>query len=113
MHEYSVVQSLLEQIENIAQENDAKKVTKIVTKIGVLSGIEVHLLEVAFNTFKEKTIADGAEFVINVQAITIECAECQTVTELEAVEYCCPHCQSDKIKVIDGEDMYLMSVEME
>ncbi|QOP43388.1 hydrogenase maturation nickel metallochaperone HypA [Sulfurimonas sediminis] len=113
MHEYSIVQALLDQIEDIADKNDAKKVTKIIVKIGVMSGIETHLLEVAFNTFKEKTIADGAEFVMNIQPLTIECEKCKKVSELEKVHYCCQECGSVDVHVIDGEEMFLMSLEME
>lgn len=113
MHEYSVVQALLEQIETVAKENDAQKVTKIIVKIGVMSGAEPHLLEIAFNTFKEKTICDGAEFVMNVQPLTIECQTCKSISELEKIHYCCPKCESIDVKVIDGEDMFLMSLEME
>jgi len=113
MHEYSVVQALLEQIEGVAEENDASKVTKIVVKIGVMSGIESHLLEIAFNTFKEKTICDGADFVMNIQPLTIECQECQEVSELQKIHYCCQKCGSTNVKVTDGEDMFLMSLEME
>ena len=113
MHEYSVVQALLEQIEGIAAENEATKVTKIITKIGVMSGIEAHLLEIAFNTFKEKTICDGAEFVMNIQPLVIECQECGEKDELEKIHYCCQKCESTNVKVVDGEDMFLMSLEME
>lgn len=113
MHEYSVVQALLEQIEQIAAQNEATKVTKIVTKIGVMSGIEPHLLEIAFNTFKEKTICDGAEFVIHIQPVKIRCRQCEDESELEKIHYCCPRCESIEVDVIDGEDMFLMSLEME
>lgn len=113
MHEYSVVQALLEQIEDVARENDVAKVTKIVVKIGVMSGIEAHLLEIAFNTFKEKTVCDGAKFVMNIQPLTIECQDCMSVSELEKIHYCCQECESINVKVIDGEDMFLMSLEME
>ena len=113
MHEYSVVQALLEQIEDVAQQNDATKVTKIIVKIGVMSGIEVHLLEIAFNTFKEKTICDGAEFVMNIQPLKIRCNSCLKESELEKVHYCCQECSSTDVEVIDGEDMFLMSLEME
>ncbi|MBA1433446.1 MAG: hydrogenase maturation nickel metallochaperone HypA [Epsilonproteobacteria bacterium] len=113
MHEYSVVQALLEQIEDIAQQNEATKVSKVVVKIGVMSGIEAHLLEIAFNTFKEKTICDQAEFVMNIQVITIRCRSCQEENELQKVHYCCPACSSTDVDVIDGEDMFLMSLEME
>jgi len=113
MHEYSVVQALLEQIETIAKENDATTVTKIIVKIGVMSGVEAHLLEIAFNTFKEKTVCDGAEFVMNIQPITIRCNGCNEVSELQKVHYCCQKCDSTNVEVIDGEEMFLMSLEME
>lgn len=113
MHEYSVVQALLEQIEDIAEKNEATKVTKIIVKIGVMSGIEAHLLEIAFNTFKEKTVADDAEFIMNIQPVTIECNSCSKISELEKIHYCCQACGSVDVNVIDGEDMFLMSLEME
>jgi hydrogenase nickel insertion protein HypA len=113
MHEYSVVQALLEQIEGVAKENDATKVTKVVTKIGIMSGIEAHLLEIAFNTFKEKSICDEAEFVMHLQPLVIECQECGEKSELAKIHYCCPKCESTNVRVVDGEDMFLMSLEME
>lgn len=113
MHEYSIVQSLLESCEEHAKQNDAKKVTKVIVKIGVLSGVEPDLLQTAFDTFKEKTICDGAEFIINVQKVEILCKECNTKSTLEKHEFSCPSCQSRDIKVTDGEDMFLMSLELE
>ncbi|WP_419770023.1 MAG: hydrogenase/urease nickel incorporation protein HypA [Candidatus Marinarcus sp.] len=113
MHEYSIVQSLLESCEEHAQQNSAKRVTKVVIKVGVLSGVEPSLLETAFNTFKEQTICHDAEFVLNIQEVVISCKECQTTSTLSKREFTCPKCQSINIDVIDGEDMYLMSLEME
>ena len=113
MHEYSIVQALLTQCEDIARDNEAEKITKIVTKIGKMSGVEPHLLEIAFNTFKEKTVCDGADFVMNVQPLVIECKACGEVTELGEILYKCPKCESLDVKVIDGEEMYLMTLEME
>ncbi|HEX5711281.1 MAG TPA: hydrogenase maturation nickel metallochaperone HypA [Sulfuricurvum sp.] len=113
MHEYSIVQALLNQCEEIAQQNNADSITKVVVKIGKMSGVEPHLLEIAFNTFKEKTLCDNANFVMNVQPLTIECNQCGTITQLDEIYYKCPHCESLEVKVIDGEDMFLMSLEME
>jgi hydrogenase nickel incorporation protein HypA/HybF len=113
MHEYSIVQALLEQCESYAEANEATKITKVVTKIGQLSGVEPHLLEIAFNTFKEKSVCDGAEFVMNVQPVVIECNACGEETTLTELHYRCPKCESIDVRVIDGEDMLLMSLEME
>jgi len=112
MHEYSVVQALLNQCEEVAAQNDATKVTKVITKIGVMSGIETHLLQIAFDTFKEGTICSDAEFVQNVQKLKLECKECGNVFEVDEVRYFCVKCESLRVKVLDGEDMYLMTLEM-
>ena len=113
MHEYSIVQALLEQCESHAKANNSTKITKVVTKIGKLSGVEPHLLETAFETFKEKTVCDGAEFVMDLQDLRLYCNSCGKESEQSEVRYQCGHCQSTNVSVIDGEDMYLMSLEME
>lgn len=112
MHEYSIVQSLLDQCENIAYENDATKVEKIQIKIGVMSGVEPHLLSVSFDTFKEDTLCSDAELEIIHQPLVIECQDCKHTETLTEVKYTCTKCNSSNIKVIDGENMYLMKVEM-
>jgi hydrogenase nickel incorporation protein HypA/HybF len=113
MHEYSIVQSLLESCENHANQNKASKVTKVVVKIGVLSGVEPDLLKSAFDTFKEATICENADFIINSQPVVIECGECGHQTTLDEMEFKCQQCCSLKVSTIDGEDMYLMSLELE
>jgi hydrogenase nickel incorporation protein HypA/HybF len=113
MHEYSIVQSLLDQCEENARANDATKVTKVVVKIGVMSGVEPDLLQTAFDTFKEGTMCSECEYIQNIQKIKIKCHKCDSVSELEKSEYCCPHCQSVELDVLDGEDLMLMQLELE
>ena len=113
MHEYSIVQALLEQCEQHAKVNNANKVLKVVTKIGKLSGVEPHLLESAFEAFKENTVCDGAEFVMNLQNLKLHCNVCEKESEQSEVRYQCAHCESTDVSVVDGEDMYLMTLEME
>lgn len=76
MHEYSIVQSLLQSCEEHAKENESTNVTKVVVKIGVLSGVEPDLLQTAFDTFKEKTVCENAQFLINHQKVVIACLAC-------------------------------------
>ena len=112
MHEYSIVQSLLDSCDENAKANDATKVLKVVIKIGVMSGVEPDLLRTAFDTFKEKTICEDAEFIINMQKVVVLCNSCQEESTLEKLEYTCPACESSDLKVIDGENMYLMQLEL-
>ena len=112
MHEYSIVQALLTQCEEHAQANNAEKITKVVVKIGKMSGVEPYLLETAFNTFKETTVCEDAEFIMNLQPLKLRCKSCQNESEMDEALYCCPKCESLDVEVIDGEDMFLMSLEM-
>lgn len=113
MHEYSIVQALLTQCESIAQQNNVHKVVKVITKIGVMSGVEIHLFQIAFDTFKEGTLCEGAELVINEQKLKLHCNACGSEFEIDELCYICKVCKSLDVKVIDGEEMYLMSLEME
>jgi hydrogenase nickel incorporation protein HypA/HybF len=112
MHEYSIVQSLLDSCEEYAQQNGASKVLKVVVKIGVMSGVEPDLLRIAFDTFKENTLCAESALILHSQKVKIECRSCHTVSELEKNEYRCLQCESTDINVIDGEDMFLMSLEL-
>lgn len=113
MHEFSIVTALLEMCEKNAKENNASKITKVEIKVGKLSGVEPHLLETAFNTFKEETICDGAEFVMQIQDIVVRCRSCQSEATLSKNEFTCPTCNSTELSIVDGEEMYLMHLEME
>ncbi len=115
MHEYSIVQSLIDLIEENAKKHDAKSVKKVVVKIGVLSGVEPHLLEIAFDTFKEGTVCEKATLEMNIQPIVVRCRSCERVSEFEKnrLFFECPHCKEVDLEVLDGEDMLLMSLEMD
>ncbi|MEO1941376.1 MAG: hydrogenase maturation nickel metallochaperone HypA [Campylobacterales bacterium] len=114
MHEYSIVDSLLQLVDQHARENLAKRVTRIEIKVGVLSGVEPELLERAFEVFKEGTVAEGAEFVIKIQPVVVECQRCGAQQELpRESSFRCPSCGAPELKIIDGEEMFLTSLELE
>ncbi|MEY4504463.1 MAG: hypothetical protein RL154_757 [Pseudomonadota bacterium] len=57
MHEYSIVQSLIDSCEDYCTKNSATKATRVIIEIGEFSGVEPHLLQVAFDAFKEQSEA--------------------------------------------------------
>ncbi|GAB6066392.1 hydrogenase maturation nickel metallochaperone HypA [Aquifex pyrophilus] len=113
MHEFSIVQSLLTMIEDYAREHNAKAVSRIVVSIGVLSGVEPHLLEMAFNTFKEGTIAEKAEFVMEIENLKLRCRDCGKEGKKEELNMVCPFCGSLNTEITAGQDMLLKSLELE
>jgi hydrogenase nickel incorporation protein HypA/HybF len=113
MHEFDIVQSLIKLISKYAEENRASAVLSVTIKIGKLSGVEPYLLKTAFDTFKENTIASGAELLIDVRDVKIMCKECNKESILTEFIFICPRCGSFDIETLDGEGMTLESITME
>lgn len=111
MHEYSIVGALIEQIEQIAKDNGAIEVDKVVIKIGSMSGVEPDLLKTAFDTFKEKTVCDSAELVMDIEAIIIKCSSCSDDFTVQTISYRCPKCGGSEISIDGSDEMLLMSLE--
>ncbi|ABZ76830.1 hydrogenase expression/synthesis HypA [Shewanella halifaxensis HAW-EB4] len=113
MHEYSIVTALIEECERHAFANNASKVSRVEIKLGILSGVEPELLRTAFETFKLEGICREANLVMNIQPLVLRCLDCGQSTEHSERSVICSHCQSGQTKVLDGEDMMLMQLELE
>jgi hydrogenase nickel incorporation protein HypA/HybF len=113
MHEFSIVQSLMGLIEKYVEEYNAKGVSRIVVSVGVLSGVEPHLLKIAFDTFKENTVADSAELVLEIEKLTLRCLDCGMVSQKEELNVICPCCGSFNTIIEGGQDLLLKSLELE
>lgn len=113
MHETSIIQDLLELIEKQAKENKAKAVVSVEVQIGRLSGVEPELLKSAFDVLKMTTIAKSSKFVMDVRDVKIKCKNCKQEKVLQEFIFICPDCCSIEVDVLEGEGMYLQSLELE
>ncbi|GHS88338.1 putative hydrogenase nickel incorporation protein HypA [Campylobacterota bacterium] len=113
MHEYSVVEALLDQCESEARKIGAEKIVKIVVKIGRLSGVVPELFESAYSVFSEDSKARGAALEIRRQNVVAECGGCGHTEELDELDFVCQKCGGKEMRVLDGDSIILMSLEME
>lgn len=113
MHEYSVVQSFIELCGDYVKENECQKVLEAKVKVGILSGIELGLFQRALETFKLGSVLEDAKIEYVVQPLVLECKECGEISETNKHLVQCPKCQSSEVKILDGEEMTLLHLEME
>lgn len=113
MHELSVCLSLLEQVQAIAADRGAARVTRIELKVGPLSGVESDLLRSAWPLASAGTIAVSAELVIDEAAIVVRCGACEADTAATPNRLVCGSCGDFRTTVISGDEMILQSVELE
>jgi|GEM_PF-405939 len=60
MHEYSIVQALFDRIQDAARERGAVAVRRVKLRIGEIAGVDVDLLQTAYDLFRVRTICEGA-----------------------------------------------------
>ncbi len=113
VHELSICQALMSQVETIAAQHQAGKVTCITVQIGVLSGVVPELLTQAFTIARAGTIAEQARLITETLPIKIRCRQCGAETEACANRLLCGECGDWQTQLISGEELLLASVELE
>lgn len=64
MHEYHLVERLVFQVVETAQENKAARVTRVTLVMGKSCGIDAEVLSLHFSQASRGTLAESAELII-------------------------------------------------
>ena len=112
MHEMSICQALMDQVERIASEQGASRVDKIVLSIGPLSGVEPELLSRAYEVSRAGTVAENAELEIETGPIMVECRKCGTSGEAAVSRLVCSSCGDWQVNLTQGDELLLLRLEV-
>jgi hydrogenase nickel incorporation protein HypA/HybF len=113
MHELAICQGLLSQVRKVALENNATSVELIRLRVGGLSGVEPPLLQRAFEIARAGTIAERAELEIEEGPVVVKCQECGASSAVPVNNLVCQYCGEWRVNVTEGEELLLLSVEIE
>jgi len=115
MHELALMTSLVNRVCEIAENDNAKRVTDIHVKRGELSGVIPESLNFCFDICVADTIAENATFHIHDVPAKWECNSCgNIITKVEDVSIpICPKCGNHKLNFIEGREFQLDSIEVE
>jgi hydrogenase nickel incorporation protein HypA/HybF len=109
MHEYSIVAALVDRVQREAYAHPGAIVRKLHVRIGELAGVEIELLQTAFETFREKTICEQTDLEIERIAAAWRCTACGQSIERGAPLRCCDR----PAKLAAGDDIILERIELE
>lgn len=112
MHEMSICQGLISQVEQIAKEKGANRVDNIVLSIGPLSGTEPELLSRAFEIARADTVAKNAELEIETGPIVVECRNCGASGEAQVNRLLCGSCGGWQVNLVQGDELLLLRLEL-
>jgi len=113
MHELSLADTMIREIEQILDREKAEKVYSVTVLMGRLSGVEKEPFEFAFPIVSEGTRVEGSKLIIEIVSAAVKCDECQAETELDVPYAKCGSCNSRKVKFIRGREFIIKSLEIE
>ena len=101
MHEVSIALGMVEELQRIAEENNAKTITDS--------------LKFAFDAVKlDHPLLSSAEIQINEVPLVYQCCECDRTFEADDIYFpSCGSCKSYNLKIISGEEQHIDNVEVE
>jgi len=111
MHEYSIVQALIERVGTEASVRHATAVHRLKVRIGELSGVEVDLLTTAYTAFRERTICERAELDVRIVPARWECPDCGAPIG-RGNRLACGAC-AVPARLAEGDEIMLDQIEME
>jgi hydrogenase nickel incorporation protein HypA/HybF len=114
MHEMSIVQALIDQVEaEVEKSGQSGHVVGLDLVIGRLSGVHVDSIRFAFEFLAPGTILEKAELRIDEPTAKIDCRACGSCQPITELQMRCPVCGSGDVLIDGGRDLLLQSIELE
>jgi hydrogenase nickel incorporation protein HypA/HybF len=114
MHELSIALSIVEMAEQEARSRGGVHVTAVHLKLGPLAGVVKEALRFSYGVSCEGTILEGSELVIEETPAVVYCDNCEAERFLSSIQaFLCPVCGAPAAKVIGGQELELVAMEIE
>lgn len=110
MHELGIVLHVIDQVEELAKENNVSKVTRLTLEVGEVSSIVPSYFSDCFEWAKKKT-----EYMqdTELEMIILECLLLQRLQkdlQDHGIRKKCPHCGSDNTYLVTGNELRIKDI---
>ncbi len=113
MHEMSLMESVIEIVEEEARRAGATSVKVVKLAIGELSHVEPDAMRFCFEAVTGGTIAAGA--TLEIERVPGEgwCMDCGKTVPLSERFGACPECGNHRVQMTGGDDLRVAELEVE
>jgi len=114
MHEESLARSLLQRTAEICQQHKALFVVSVRVSCGPLSGVEPVQLQDAFERLRSVwPTCQVAALILENPGIPAFCESCGHQFPIINFRFLCPECNSGGVRLLDGDCLRILDVELE
>ncbi|MBC8275270.1 MAG: hydrogenase maturation nickel metallochaperone HypA [Chloroflexi bacterium] len=96
-----------------AEEEGARRITRVNVVAGELRGIIPAQLIFCFGLMAENTLASGAYLGLEITPVMGKCKKCKDTFMVRDYRYVCPKCQGEDIQTLSGTELRVKDIEVE
>ena len=113
MHELSLAGGILRIVEQAAERERFRRVSRLSLEVGRLSGVEVESLRFALGAIAPGTCLEGAAFDIREPPGQAACLGCGSMTEVNELGDACRHCGGWRLEPTGGTEFRVVDMLVE
>ena len=113
MHELSIALALIDVAAAESRRAGATRVSRVRCRVGELRQIEDALLREAFDVAREGTCCGAAELIIEKAPLRAWCPRCRAAFAVQQWRWNCPECGVEGEPRAGGDELELLSIDVE
>ena len=106
----SIAAALVEQLEELARDNNLVNVEEVTIEVGFLRQIVPDIMQNAFMGAIAGTMVNGARLEIKEIEAIVQCRQCQHKFSPGIDNFFCPSCQQSDVDIVRGNDFIIASL---
>jgi hydrogenase nickel incorporation protein HypA/HybF len=111
MHELRIAKDLSVIVIDTAIANKLSRITKVNITFGELMAIVPDGFEYAFREIVRNSVAADAELNIEILPLKMKCMSCGNDFQPFGYNSACHYCNSDKLSITQGKELFVRSIE--
>lgn len=113
MHEFSLIEALLEEVDRVLAGRKARRVTEIGVVCGPLSGVDPSLLTFAFDCLVPDRFGPECRLTVDSIPLQVKCNGCGIAFSPATIHFWCPSCGDGNTEILQGGDFLLSRITFE
>jgi hydrogenase nickel incorporation protein HypA/HybF len=112
MHEMSLVQNIIDIVEQEMDRHSVEKLKAIHLAVGRMSAVVPEQLKLCFEILTSQTRLAGTALTIRMVPLTYQCGNCHQEFTSEGITGNCPSCNSENLELIFGRELKIEFIEV-
>jgi len=113
MHEISITQNILDDVEHCLSNEQYSKVINIKIKVGEFTALDPSSLQFCYKALTNGTKLENTELIIEIIPLVCHCNNCKEETHIDNFLFICEKCGSNDIDIISGQELILSEINVD